>query len=108
MDTYAIATGLFALTTVAAGWKWLCAHIQCDTNQYVIELLHEDIAAIHERERDLGRRLAEYIADEQKRLAPLKAANAKRHAARLQREAAEAHARNERDAELRELVGDLM
>jgi hypothetical protein len=46
-------------------------------------------------------------AEKERRLAPLKAANAKRHAAKLQREAAERHVRNERLTELRELVGDL-
>lgn len=41
---------------------------------------HEDCADLREFNRKQGRRIAEYVADEQRRLAPLRAANAKRHA----------------------------
>lgn len=44
MDLYAISTGAFALTTVAATWKWVSACIHLDTAKYTEELLHEDIA----------------------------------------------------------------
>lgn len=53
------------------------------------------MAAVQDRSlRAQGRRLAAYVADEKRRLAPLKAANAKRHAVavearRIRMEAAE-------------------
>lgn len=55
---------------------------------------HEAWFALTKRNRQQGRRLAAYVADEKRRLAPLKAANAKRHAEatearRIRMEAAE-------------------
>ncbi len=58
--------------------------------------------------RTQGRELAEYRASRQRSTAPLRAANAARHAKRLEREAQERLIKMARHKEMRELVGEII